>query len=130
MNIYKPMSNIVWLFFFLTFLATFVFLYVLKKLVFRQSWVKAPKSVSLFVLIELLFGKGDDGNKKWSDAMRLFFFFFSFACFTFMVAYQGSLFSCLAVPIIPATIGNIFKAMIICQDVLMIPLRRYSSRTC
>ena len=126
MNFYKPMSNIVWLFFFLTILATFVFLYFLKKLVFRQSWARAPKSVSLFVLIELLFGKGDGGNKKWSDAMSLFFF----CLFYLMVAYQGSLFSCLAVPIIPATIGNIFKTMNICQDVSMIPLRRYSSRTC
>ena len=102
MNIYKPMSGIVWLWLLATISACLIFSYMLKKIdLFGRH--------SPFLLIGLMFGQVSEGHKKSSYGLRIFFLLFAFACFIFMVGYKGSLFSCLAIPIIPAPIGNIVK---------------------
>ena len=102
MNIMQPLNGLVWLGLFATLFACLVFLHVLNRIDFLGN--SDP-----FILIALLLSQEKGGKGEWSDGLRIFFFLLAFACFTFMVAYNGSLFSCLAVPIIPAPIGDIFK---------------------
>ena len=102
MNIMQPLNGLVWLGLFATLFACLVFLLVLNRIDFLGN--SDP-----FILIALLLSQEKGGEGEWSDGLRIFFYLFTWGCFVITVGYQGALFSCLAVPVIPAPLGDIFQ---------------------
>ena len=100
MNILQPFNGLVWLCLLATLLACFGFLYVLKR---KTLLGKCDP----FILVALLLRQNSGRKEEWSDGLRIFLYLFIFGCLVITVGYQGSLFSCLAVPAIPAPIGDI-----------------------
>ena len=102
MNILQPLSSVVWLCLLATIVVSFGFLYALKRMSLLGK-------CDPFILVMLLMRQNSGKKEEWSNGLRIFLYLFIFGCLVITVGYQGSLFSCLAVPFTPAPIGDHFK---------------------
>ena len=97
-NITLPLNGVVWLCLLSTLILCFGFLHFLNRTMLNER-------CDPFILVALLLWQDSERHGKLWDGLRIFFLFFSLSTFVLAIGYQGALFSCLAIPVIPKPIG-------------------------